>query len=283
MTAEQKIQRIKSVKSSRHRGSLLREEGRRGTVVAGGIVEPAGAEPHPAVAAEVEERRAREAAIGLRIVFISRKEEMELFQPYQPVGMRKKHCTPRECAEPEFMRQVAQPRTTMRSPAVEKAKLRPHHQVFPCLFFRENLLGLHRALFLTQILETQFPIKEIGEIPAYSSAIRGKHPLEGFTVSFCNPLPLGVHVRIQTFGTNWASGKLFQIRKRRGAIEVEKAELKQLFEGSLLLKLRRINIVRRDFLVCEKRTGRKRTTLFCLRRQPAPQTLHRLCATGALA
>src|SRR3989344_1550504 len=43
----------------------LREEGRRGTVVVVGIVEPVGVELHPVVV-EVEDRRVREVAIGLR-------------------------------------------------------------------------------------------------------------------------------------------------------------------------------------------------------------------------
>jgi len=71
--------------------TTARDEPRGRAIELAGVVDPVGAEPDLVVEEEVEERRVRELAIGVRRVLVTGAVDVQLLPLNEPLGMRQDH------------------------------------------------------------------------------------------------------------------------------------------------------------------------------------------------
>lgn len=169
---------------------LLREEGRRGTAAVAGRAEPAGEEPHP-VAAEVEERRAREVAIGLRSVLVTGAVDVEIVVVHQPLGMREQHDADGERPETELvdLHDLACP--AHRTALVTETELgRNDEDVEVLLLVAELLEHLLRPGRLLEPVRTEVALAPVLELALARLADLREHLPHGFAVGRGDRLPL---------------------------------------------------------------------------------------------
>ena len=169
---------------------LLREEGRRGTVVVVGIDEPVGAELHP-VDAEAEERRVREVAIGLRSILVTGAVDVEIVVVHQPLRMSEQHDADGERTETVLvdLHDLACPAN--RATAMPQTELsRNDEDVVILLLVAERLEHLLRPGRLLEPIGTEFAFAPVLELALARLADLREHLLHGFAVGRGNRLPL---------------------------------------------------------------------------------------------
>src|SRR3972149_7822625 len=98
-TQGSRIRKIPAFETSRY--DLLREEGRRGTIVSVRASDPERVELELAIE-EVEVRRKREVAIGVRSIFVASAVDPEIVVLLETFGVRQDHDAGAEGAESEL-------------------------------------------------------------------------------------------------------------------------------------------------------------------------------------
>ncbi len=178
-----KVPRIQDLKDR-----LLRDEGRSGTVVLDGEVEPVGAELDLA-AAEVEDRRAREVANGVRSELVTSAVDVELFPLNLAFGVGQQHDADCEGSETELvdLEDLACPAN--RTALVTETELgRNDEDVEVLLLVAELLEHLHRLGVLSQVLGSELAVTVVIELPLRRD--HREHLLDRFTVGRRERLPL---------------------------------------------------------------------------------------------
>ncbi len=171
-------------------GSLLRTERGHGAKAVVGIVRPARAEPELAVVPE-EERRAREAAIGARSVFITGAVDTDVFVLGEAFRMRQDHDPDREGSEAELIGLEDLTSATSGTSTMTQTELRGNHEdVVIRLFGGELLEDANRTLVLPEVLAAEFTIAVVEEAILAGLLQRFQHLLDGLVVGRRDGLPL---------------------------------------------------------------------------------------------
>ena len=180
---ESKDPRIQDLK-----GQLLREEGRRGTVVLVGVVAPVGVELDLAVV-EVEERRVREAAIGIRRELVTSAVDMELFPLNLAFGVGQQHDADCEGSETELVGHEDLTRPAHRTALVTETELGRNNEDVVSLLLVAELLGhLRRLGVLSQVFRSELAVAVVVELPLRRD--HREHLLDRFAVGRRERLPL---------------------------------------------------------------------------------------------
>jgi len=198
LTRSQKIQEfnpsaslrvvLSSVEGQNLKGRLLREEGRSGTIVPAGVAEPVGVELDLAVV-EVEERREREAAIGVRRELVTSAVDVELFPLNVAFGVGQQHDADSEGTETELVGHEDLASPTNRTALVTETELtRNDEDVVILLLVAELLEHLHRLGMLSQVLRSELAVTVVVELSLRRD--HRDHLLDGLTIGRCERLPL---------------------------------------------------------------------------------------------
>ena len=180
---ESKDPRIQDLK-----GRLLREEGRRGTVELVGAVVPVGVELDLA-AAEVEERREREVAIGIWRELVTSAVDVKLFPLNETFRMGEHHDADCEGSETELVGREDLTSPTHRTAPVTETELgRNDEDVEVLLLVAELLEHLRRLGVLSQVLRSELAVTVVVELPLGPD--HREHLLDRFAIRRRERLPL---------------------------------------------------------------------------------------------
>src|SRR3989338_8536177 len=180
---ESKDPRIQDLKDR-----LLRDEGRSGTVVLVGVVEPAGIELDLA-AVEVKERHEREVAIGVRTELVTSAVDVELFPLNLAFGVGQQHDADCERSETELVGHEDLASPTNRTALVTETELtRNDEDVVTLLLVAELLEHLRRIGVLSQVLRTGLTLAVVVERPLGPD--HREHFLDRFAIRRRELLPL---------------------------------------------------------------------------------------------
>lgn len=189
------IQGIKSPKNSclpagrqDLKGRLLREEGRSGTEELVGRDEPDGMELDLA-AVEVEDRRVREAASGIRSELVTGAVDVELFPLNLAFGVGQQHDADCEGSEAELVGRKDLTCPANRATAMPQTELgRNDEDVEVLLLVAELLEHLHRLGVLPEVLRSELAVTVVVELPLRRD--HREYLLDRFTVGRGHRLPL---------------------------------------------------------------------------------------------
>jgi len=184
-------ERIQKTQEFERQGSVLRNEGRRGTAIFVGIVEPERVEQNPA-AAEAEGRGVIEADIAIRIVeLIASTVDPEIVVMLEAFRVRQDHDPDSESTEAELVDREDLTSPADRTSPMTDAELGSHHEDVVVLLLVAELLEHGRRLGrLAQALIVDLSVTVAVELASPNLLDRSEHLPHGLSVGWRDGLPL---------------------------------------------------------------------------------------------